>query len=86
VFRLRPLAYIRMVVALMVVQLLVALVCLLESKVINVGLILTSACALSGNPLMALGYLGKETTTEVAEVGGRYCLGLGCQGLLATAA
>jgi hypothetical protein len=68
VFRMRPLSYIRMVVVLVVVQLLVALVCLLESKFVNLGLILTSACALSGNPFMALGYLGKETTTEVAEV------------------
>jgi hypothetical protein len=81
VFKLRPLYYIRMVSVLLVVQFLLAMICLFWSQAVNIGLILCSACALSGNPLMALGYLGKETTTEVAEVGAGWRLGWVAAGL-----
>jgi hypothetical protein len=64
----RPASYIRLVAALLFAQLLLTMISVLETSIIDVGLVLCAACALSGNPLIALGNMGKELSTEVAEV------------------
>lgn len=64
----RPASYIRLVAGLLFLQLLLASASLLDTRIIDVGLVLCAACSLSGNPLFALGNMGKELTTEVAEV------------------
>jgi hypothetical protein len=81
-FRMRPAGYIRLVAGLLFLQLLLASVSLLDTRIIDVALVLCAACSLSGNPLFALGNMGKELTTEVAEV--RHSSSLNSMALLAS--
>lgn len=71
--RMKPGTYIRMISVLTNLMALLCMASFYWTRIAGLALIASSITALSGTPLVALGYLGEEATTEVSEIALKVC-------------